>query len=169
MTAFFIPGVANDPSGVEGAYRDMSGVIELEMGRRPNPRRILRLWTRRGSTGCVTEVGSSDPLRGGMVIAIFDMGLHQPFVVWWQPDGGTPAGVREILGPSAYAVLEFDSWLEQRARAGAGRRALLPRPGGAPARQVVQVGPGSDPSPEELERAQRAEQRLSDARSREVR
>jgi hypothetical protein len=109
VTAFFIPGVGGDPRVVEGAYRDMSGVIELEMGRRPNARRILRLWTRRGSTDCITEVGGSDPLRGGTVMAIFDMGHHQPFVVWWQPETGGPDGVREILGCSAYAVLEFDS------------------------------------------------------------
>ena len=109
MTAFFVPGVANDPRASEAAYHDMSDVIALEMGHRPNARRILRLWTRRGSTDCITEVGSSDPLRAGTVIAIFDMGRHQPFVVWWQPDRGMPDGVREILGPNAYAVLEFDS------------------------------------------------------------
>lgn len=109
MTAFFIPGVGNDPHAVEHAYRDMTGVVELEMGHPPHPRRILRLWTRRGSLDCITEVGTSDPLRGGTVIAIFDMGSHQPFVVWWQPDGGTPDGAREVLGCTAYAVVEFDS------------------------------------------------------------
>jgi hypothetical protein len=109
VTTFFIPGVGGDPRVTEGAYRNMSGVIELEMGRRPNDRRILRLWTRRGRIDCITEVGSSDPLRGGTVMAIFDMGPRQPFVVWWQPETGTPDGVREILGSHAYAVLEFDS------------------------------------------------------------
>ena len=108
MTAFFIPGVDEDPHAVEGAYRDMSRVIELEMGRRPNGRRILSLWTRRGSLDCVTEVGSSDPLRGGTVIAIFDMGRHQPFIVWWQPEDGMADGVREILGCNAYSVSEFE-------------------------------------------------------------
>jgi hypothetical protein len=58
---------------------------------------------------CITEVGSSDPLRGGMVMAIFDLGPRQPYVVWWQPATGRPNGVREILGCHAYAVLEFDS------------------------------------------------------------
>jgi hypothetical protein len=109
MTTFFIPGYDTDPRVLEGAYRDMTGVIELEMGHRPTTRRILRLWTRRGSMDCVTEVGSSDPLRGGTVVAIFDMGPHQPFVIWWQPDTGRNVGVREILGCNAYAVLEFDS------------------------------------------------------------
>ena len=109
MATFFIPGVGGDTSLVERAYQDMSGVIELEMGRRPSARRILRLWTRRGSMDCITEVGISDPLRGGTVMAIFDMGPHEPFVVWWRPDSGRPGGVREILGCNAYAVLEFDS------------------------------------------------------------
>jgi hypothetical protein len=109
VSTFFIPGIGDGPGVVEGAYRDMSGVIELEMGRRPNGRRILRLWTRRGSIDCITEVGSFDPLRGGTVMAIFDTGPHQPFVVWWQPDTGGPDGVREILRGNACAVLEFDS------------------------------------------------------------
>ena len=109
MATFFIPGVGGDRTLVEGAYRDMSGVIELEMGRRPSDRRILRLWTRRGNTDCITEVGISDPLCGGTVMAIFDMGPNQPFVVWRQPDSGSPSSVREILGCNAYAVLEFDS------------------------------------------------------------
>ena len=109
MTTFFIPGYGSDPRVLEGAYRDMTGVIELEMGHRPTTRRILRLWTRRGSMDCITEVGRSDPLRGGTVVAIFDMGPHQPFVIWWQPNAGRHVGVREILGCNAYAVLEFDS------------------------------------------------------------
>jgi hypothetical protein len=41
-------------------------------------------------------------------VAIFDMGARQPFVVWWQPNTGAHVGVREILGCTAYAVLEFD-------------------------------------------------------------
>ena len=48
-----------------------------------------------------------DPLRGGTVMAILDMGQHRPFVVWWRPDGGMPTSVREILGHSAYSVVEF--------------------------------------------------------------
>jgi hypothetical protein len=107
MTAFFIPGVREDRSGAEHTYADMRRQIELAMGRKPSARRILRLWTRRGSLDCVTEVGRNDPLRGGTVMAIFDMGPHQPFVVWWQPDGA-PDGVREILGCNAYSVIEFD-------------------------------------------------------------
>jgi hypothetical protein len=108
VTAFFIPGVSDDLRVVELAYGDMRRQIEVDMGRRPSARRILRLWTRRGSLDCFTEVGRPDPLRGGVVMAIFDMGPRQPFVVWREPDADVRDGPREILGCSAYSVLEFD-------------------------------------------------------------
>jgi hypothetical protein len=108
MTAFFIPGIADELRIVEEAYEDMRRQVELDMGRRPSVRRILSLWTRRGRVDCVTEVGRRDPLRGGTVIAIFDMGPRQPFVVWWQRDEEAHEGIREVLGCSAYAVSEFD-------------------------------------------------------------
>jgi hypothetical protein len=106
VTAFFIPGVS-DGVRVEHAYADMRRQIELDMGRPPSTRRILQLWTRRGSVDCFTEVGRHDPLRGGTVLAIFDMGPHQPFVVW-SHSVEAREGVREILGCNAYSVLEFD-------------------------------------------------------------
>jgi hypothetical protein len=109
VPTFFIPGVGTDPHLIERAYGDMRTRIELELGSRPSARRIAKLWTRRGSLDCVTEVGTPDPLRGGIVLAIFDMGEHRPFVVWWQPHGGIPAGIREVLGNNAYSVVEFDS------------------------------------------------------------
>lgn len=108
MTAFFIPGISGSARVIEDAYSDMRRQIELEMGRRPSARRILKLWTRRGKLDCVTEVGERDPLRGGTVMAIFDMGPQQPFIVWRQPETGTPAGVREVLGSSSYSVSEFE-------------------------------------------------------------
>lgn len=108
MTPFFIPGVGSDSRVREDAYEEMRRQVELDMGRRPNGRRILRLWARRGSVDCVTEVGRRDPLRGGTVVAIFDMGPRQPFVVWWRQDEHARQGI-EILGPSAYAVSEFDA------------------------------------------------------------
>jgi hypothetical protein len=108
MTAFFIPGLADDLQAAERAYTVMRTEIEHEMGRRPNARRIVRLWTRRGSIDCITEVGSSDPLLGGTVMAIFDMGTRQPYVVCWQTDGEHEGG-REVLPSSAYSVSEFES------------------------------------------------------------
>jgi hypothetical protein len=109
MSAFFIPGVDGDAGATERAYTDMRKQVELEFGNPPNVRRIEKVWARRGSTDCITEVGTPDPLRGGTVMAIFDMGNHRPFVVWWRPDGGSPTAVREGIGPTAYSVVEFDS------------------------------------------------------------
>lgn len=109
MAPFFIPGVDDDVALLESAYGDMRKQIEADMGRRPNPRRILRLWTRHRRLDFITEVGKPDPLHGGMVMAIFDMGSHQPFVVWRQSDDARHEGVREVLSTRAYAVLEFDS------------------------------------------------------------
>jgi hypothetical protein len=108
VTTFFIPGPSDGARATERVYADMRDQIERDTGRRPSGRRILQLWTRRGSDDCVIEVGMSDPLLGGTVMAIFDLGWHQPFVVWRQPEGALD-GVRDILGPSAYSVVEFDA------------------------------------------------------------
>ena len=54
------------------------------------------------------EFGEADPVLGGTVMAIFDMGPHRPFVVWRQPDDRMREGVREVLACNAYAVSEFD-------------------------------------------------------------
>jgi hypothetical protein len=108
VTTFFVPGIADDGPLAERAYADMRAALELEFGSRPSTRRIAKLWTRRGSTDCVTEVGMPDPLRGGIVLAIFDMGQKRPYVVWWQPQGEAPAGVGEIIGQHAYSVVDFD-------------------------------------------------------------
>jgi hypothetical protein len=109
VTAFFIPGVTPDGRGIEDVYDKMRRSIELELGRPPRAQRIFRLWSRRGRLDCVTEVGQPDPLRGGTVIAIFDMGPHQPFIVCRQQQPGSRDGIREILECSAYSVLEFDA------------------------------------------------------------
>ena len=109
MTTLFVPGIAGDSVAIESAYVDMRRRTELDMGRRPNSRRILSIWMRRGNIDCVTRVGSCDPLHGGTVIAIFDLGPREPFVVWWEREPGTGDGVQEVLGRSAYSVLEFDA------------------------------------------------------------
>lgn len=107
MTTFFVPGITGDSRSVEDAYAAMRGQIELELGHAPSRRRILSVWMRRGTVDCVTEVGLRDPLLGGTVIAIFDMGPHRPFVVCREQESRAPA--HEILDSTAYAVQEFDA------------------------------------------------------------
>jgi len=112
VATFFIPGISSDDDGraTEHAYRDIRTRVELDMGRAPTVRRIEKLWTRRGSLDCMTAVGSPDPLQGGTVMAIFDMGARQPFVVWrTQSNSAAGGGCCEVLGLSAYSVLEFDA------------------------------------------------------------
>jgi len=108
LTAFFIPGVSDDPRLLEEIYGEMRSQIERDLGRAPSARRILTLWSRRGRVDCIAEVGRADPVLGGTVMAIFDMGPHRPFVVWRQPDDRMREGVREVLACNAYAVSEFD-------------------------------------------------------------
>ncbi len=109
MTAFFIPGVKDDERRTEDVYRTLREEIELELGRLPRRQRIFSLWSRRGRLDCVTEVGLPDPLHGGTVMAIFDMGWQRPFVVFRQDEPGSTDGVREVLACSAYSVREFDA------------------------------------------------------------
>jgi hypothetical protein len=109
VTAFFIPGLTGQSRLVEDAYVEMRSTVELETGRRPSGRRIMQLSSRRGGADCLTEVGSPDPVFGGTVMAIFDLGPHDPFVVCRQPAFGSANGIREVLGRHAYSVLEFES------------------------------------------------------------
>lgn len=109
LTAFFIPGIAGPGRATEVAYLGMRAAVELDLGRRPSERRIMQLLSRRGGSDCLTEVGRPDPVHGDTVLAIFDLGRHQPFVVHRQPAVGTPDGILEVIDGSVYSVLEFDA------------------------------------------------------------
>lgn len=109
MAAFFIPEINGARGSAEQTYDRLRKAVQVELGRPPRAQRIFRLWSRRGRVDCLTEVGRPDPLRGGTVIAIFDMGLRQPFVVCRQRQPGSQDIMREVLECSAYSVLEFDA------------------------------------------------------------
>ncbi|MEA2198686.1 MAG: hypothetical protein QOJ25_2737 [Solirubrobacteraceae bacterium] len=89
----------------EDAYVEMRAGVEADTGLRPCGRRIHALWSRRGGVDCLTEVGRPDPVMGGTVLAIFDVGPHQPFVVRIVAADG---GLCEVLSPHAYSVTEFE-------------------------------------------------------------
>jgi hypothetical protein len=107
MPPFFIP-TDDGPAG-ERAYQQLREQVELQMGRPPTRRRIMALWTRRGNVDCVTAVGAPDPVSGGIVTAIFDMGPHQPFVVYCQHTTDPQQQSCDVLGCNAYSVSEFAS------------------------------------------------------------
>jgi hypothetical protein len=105
MTAFFIPDGPGQAG--EDIYQRLRTETEEHMGRPPSRRRIMELWTRRGNLDCITTVGAPDPISGDIVTAIFDMGPHQPFVVYRQRPGMSAGDSCEVLGPAAYSVSEF--------------------------------------------------------------
>jgi hypothetical protein len=109
VTAFFIPGFADHARGTQDAYEGMRRELEVRLGRAPRPRRISALWARRGNLDCVTTVGEPDPIGGDIVMAIFDMGPHQPFVVCHQDDERPAAISTVLLDDNAYTVSEFDA------------------------------------------------------------
>ncbi len=105
MPQFFFP--MGDGQAGERAYQQLRLQVEAQMGRAPNRRRIMELWTRRGNLDCVTVVGAPDPVWGGIVTAIFDMGPHQPFIVYRQDATDPQHQDCDVLGCNAYSVSEF--------------------------------------------------------------
>jgi hypothetical protein len=102
---FFIP-TAQGRAG-EDAYQELRRQTEVRMGRPPARRRIRELWTRRGSVDCITTVGAPDPISGDLVLAIFDMGPRQPFIVYRQDPAHPLLPGCDVLGCSAYSISEF--------------------------------------------------------------
>jgi len=108
MPEFFIP-VGDGGEASEGVYQELRRRVESRMGKAPTRRRIMELWTRRGNLDCVTAVGRPDPVWGGTVTAIFDMGPHQPFLVYRLDATDPQQQSCDVLGCNAYSVSEFTS------------------------------------------------------------
>ena len=68
------------------------------MGRRPSARRIEKLWARRGSLDCMTEVGRPDPLLGRHRHGDLRHGSAPAVRRLAQQGIGTGDGFREVLG-----------------------------------------------------------------------
>jgi hypothetical protein len=105
MPPFFIPN--RQGRSAEDAYQKLRLQTETRMGRMPTSRRIVELWTRRGNVDCVTTVGAADPICGDIVTAIFDMGPHQPFVIYREHPTLPDEQACEVLGCNAYSISEF--------------------------------------------------------------
>jgi hypothetical protein len=108
MTTFFIPGLAGADRATEDEYVRMRSRVEADTGCRPCDRRIVQVSSRRGGVDCLTEVGSPDPIHGGTVLAIFDLGPHQPFVAHLEPPIAAEGGISEVLSSHVYSVTEFE-------------------------------------------------------------
>jgi hypothetical protein len=104
VTTFFIPRLGDH----HPTYQQLRTQTQTQMGRAPRDRRIQALWSRRGNLDCITTVGQPDPITGQTVIAIFDMGPHQPFLVYHHNTQPPPNTTHQILDDNAYTVSEFD-------------------------------------------------------------
>jgi hypothetical protein len=105
MTQYFTPAGAEQAA--EDTYQRLRVKTEREMGRAPSQRRIMEIWSRRGRLDCITRVGDPDPIDGAIVTAIFDMGPHQPFVVYRDDPSNPESQACEVLANNAYEVSEF--------------------------------------------------------------
>jgi hypothetical protein len=106
MTPRFFTPMGDGQAG-EQLYQELRVQVETDRGRPPHRRRIREIWTRRGSLDCVTTVGDPDPVWGGVVTAIFDMGPHQPYLVYRRQNADAGHQSCDVLGCSAYSVQEF--------------------------------------------------------------
>jgi hypothetical protein len=106
MTPRFFTPLGEGQTG-EQRYQELREQVETDRGRAPTHRRIREIWTRRGSLDCVTTVGDPDPVSGGVVTAIFDMGPHQPYLVYRHESAEPGPLTCDVLGCSAYSVQEF--------------------------------------------------------------
>jgi hypothetical protein len=105
LLPFFVPDCHG--RSAEDVYQQLRKQTELRMGRTPSRRRIMEIWTRRGNVDCITTVGAPDPISGDIVTAIFDMGPHQPFIVYRRDPRDPQKQSCEVLGCNAYSISEF--------------------------------------------------------------
>jgi hypothetical protein len=104
VTAFFIPDSA---AGVdaEGAYARIRAAAETDTGHAPRAVRIFRLSFRHEGADLDAEVGLPDPVGGGTVLAILDLGREQPYLIQCSSAGGIPDQV--LVRKPVYSVTEF--------------------------------------------------------------
>jgi hypothetical protein len=106
VTAFFVPELSAPDITQEEEYAALVAATEAFTGMRPRKRRIHKLHCRRGHVDCEAEVGRVDPIEGGIVVAILDLGTRQPFVIHCRAPQNGGSG-SQILVRSVYSVTEF--------------------------------------------------------------
>ncbi len=99
MPCFFIPGIDGNQ---EVEYARLRGVVRDVTQREPRARRIFSLSCRMDGRDCEVAVGQADPVSGGSVLAIFDVGGTEPYSVIVADDAPLRLSKRTI-----YSVTEF--------------------------------------------------------------
>jgi len=101
-TAFFLPGF--DARRQEREYGRLQACAHRATGSKPTESRIHLLACRLGGRDCTIEVGQLDPVDGAEVVAILDLGRHQPYGIFTTADPDAPA---LLVDKRVYAVTEF--------------------------------------------------------------
>jgi hypothetical protein len=104
VTAFFMPG-NGDPGSDAEAYERLCQEATADTGHPPRSLRIFRLAFRHEGADLEVEVGGTDPLSGGTVAAILDLGRESPYLIECVPQDG--AAVRSLVRKPVYSVTEF--------------------------------------------------------------
>jgi hypothetical protein len=104
VTRFFVP----DRTGRAATerYDAIRQAAQESTGHCPTDRRIAALTCRREGRDLETIVGQADPVCGGTVIAILDLGRHLPYLVHC---AGNEAQQQLLVSKPVYAVTEFTS------------------------------------------------------------
>jgi hypothetical protein len=105
MPTFFIPELDAGGPSEEVTYDAIRQAARAETGHDPLDDRIFRLWWRRDGRDCEVEVGKPDPVSGQTVLAILDLGRHDPYLVTFSAPGGLSTHV--LVGKPVYAVTPF--------------------------------------------------------------
>jgi hypothetical protein len=105
MTPFFIPELGLDGTSEEAAYAAIRSAARARTGHEPESARIFKLWCRRGGADCEAEVGKPDPVCGQTVLAILDLGRHDPYLIVCAGSSGRSA--RHLVPKPVYAVTPF--------------------------------------------------------------
>jgi hypothetical protein len=103
VTTFFVPQSDQD----EDAYAGICEATHVENGHAPQDRRIFQLSFRHGGVDVEAQVGEPDPVRGETVLAILDLGRHQPYVIRCAAAGGGETQI--VVSGNVYAVTEFSA------------------------------------------------------------
>ena len=105
MTAFFIPELDPDGPSEADVYAAIRLSARAHTGHDPQSERIFKLWSRRGGLDCEAEVGRPDPVCGETVLAILDLGRHEPYLIQCGSPGDR--GRQVLVRKPVYSTTEF--------------------------------------------------------------
>jgi hypothetical protein len=102
VPSFFVPGFG--AASQEREYGRLRACAQTATGSLPTATRIRSLDLRLGGRDCCVAVGEPYPQGGGDVVAIMDLGNHEPYGVFTTADPDAPA---HLISKRVYSVTLF--------------------------------------------------------------